>query len=200
MTSYELPDLKYDYGALEPHVAGRVMQLHHSKHHAAYVKGLNSALERLAEARSARDFAAIVGLEKTLAFNLSGHLLHSIFWKNLSPHGGGAPGGALGSAIDEAFGSFDAARAQLTAVAGSVQGSGWAILGYEPNGRRLLIQQVYDHHANVGQGVVPLLVMDVWEHAYYLQYENRRGEYIDALWNVIDWEDINRRYGAVSLS
>ncbi len=200
MTSYELPDLKYDYGALEPHVAGRIMQLHHSKHHAAYVKGLNSALERLAEARSARDFAAIVGLEKTLAFNLSGHLLHSIFWTNLSPHGGGTPGGPLGSAIDEAFGSFDAARAQLTAVAESVQGSGWAILGYEPNGRRLLIQQVYDHHANVGQGVAPLLVMDVWEHAYYLQYENRRGEYIDALWNVIDWEDINRRYGAVSLS
>ncbi len=194
MRPYELPDLPYDHGALEPHYSARVLELHHGKHHAAYVKGLNTTIERLDAARAAGDFSSIVGLEKTLAFNLSGHVLHTIFWQNLSPDGGGRPEGELAAAIDDGFGSFDAFRAQLSEAANTVQGSGWGALSWEPLGQRLFVEQIYDHQGNVGQSGVLLLVVDAWEHAYYLQYENRRAEYVDAIWNVVDWEDVARRF------
>jgi Fe-Mn family superoxide dismutase len=194
MKPYELPPLGYDYAALEPHYSARVLELHHDKHHKAYVDGVNSTLEKLAAARSSDDLSAIVGLEKTLAFNLSGHVLHTLFWKNLSPDGGDRPEGELAAAIDEHFGSFDAFKNQLTQSAATVQGSGWGALSWEPLGERLFIEQIYDHQGNVGQGGVPLLVIDAWEHAYYLQYENRRPDYVKAIWNVLDWTDVARRF------
>ncbi len=194
MKPYVLPDLDYDLGALEPHYAARVLELHHDKHHAAYVAGLNTALDGLAAARASSDMSAIVGLEKTLAFNLSGHVLHSLFWKNLSPDGGGRPEGELRAAIEEFFGSFDAFRQQLSSATTTVQGSGWGALTWEPLGERLYIEQIYDHQGNVGQSGVPLLVIDAWEHAYYLQYHNARAEYVEVIWNIINWNDVANRF------
>jgi Fe-Mn family superoxide dismutase len=194
MKPYELPPLDYDYSALEPYYSARMLELHHDKHHKAYVDGVNTALEKLAGARESGDLSAIVGLEKTLAFNLSGHVLHTVFWKNLSPRGGDKPDGELAAAIDEHFGSFDKFKKQLTQATATVQGSGWGALTWEPLGDRLFTEQIYDHQGNTGQGGVPLLVIDAWEHAYYLQYENRRAEYVDAIWSVIDWSDVAARF------
>jgi len=191
---YELPPLAYDYSALEPHYSARILELHHDKHHKAYVDGVNTALDKLAAARETGDMAPIVGLEKTLAFNLSGHVLHTLFWKNLSPDGGDRPDGDLAAAIDEFFGGYDAFRKHLSQSASTVQGSGWGALTWEPVGERLFIEQIYDHQGNTGQGGVPLLVIDAWEHAYYLQYENRRADYVEAIWNVIDWADVSARF------
>jgi Fe-Mn family superoxide dismutase len=192
--SYSLPDLPYDYGALEPVYDGHVLELHHSKHHAGYVAALNKTLERLADARASADFEGIVGLEKTLAFNLSGHVLHSLFWKNLSPNGGALPSGVLGAAIDQSFGSFEGFRQQLTQATVTVQGSGWGALAWETVGQRLIIEQIYEHHGNMGVGSIPLLVIDAWEHAYYLQHENRRQDYVSALWQLINWTDVESRF------
>jgi len=194
MAEYTLPDLPYDYGALEPHYSGQMLEFHHDKHHAAYVAGANATLEKLADARSKEDYGAIVGLEKTLAFNVSGCVLHSLFWKNLSPDGGDKPAGELGTAIDEHFGSFDAFRAQLTQVTTTIQGSGWGALAWEPLGQRLLIEQVYDHQGNVGNGSIPLLVFDAWEHSFYLQYKNVKADYVAALWNIVNWGDVAARF------
>lgn len=193
---YTLPDLSYDYGALEPAMSGEILELHHSKHHATYVKGANDTIEQLAEARDKGDFGGIVGLEKTLAFNVSGHVLHSIFWQNLSPDGGDKPDGSLGSAIDEHFGTFDAFRAQLTKATATTQGSGWGVLAWEPLGQRLLVTQVYDHHGNVAAGMTPLLAFDAWEHAYYLQYKNVKPDYIERLWDLVNWNDVSTRLEA----
>ena len=193
-TIYTLPDLPYDYGALEPHYSARILELHHDKHHAAYVKGLNDTMDQLAEARDKGDFSSIIGLEKSHAFNLSGHVLHSIFWTNLSADGGDKPDGELASAIDENFGSFDAFKAQLTSATTTVQGSGWGVLAWEPLGKRLYVEQVYDHQGNVGQSGVNLLVFDAWEHAYYLQYLNVRADFVNALWNIVNWNDVAERY------
>ena len=194
MKPYTLPDLPYDYAALEPYYSARMLELHHDKHHAAYVKGVNSTLEKLAAMRASGDLSSIVGLEKTLAFNLSGHVLHTLFWQNLSPEGGDRPEGDLAAAIDECFGSFDGFKAHLTEATSTVQGSGWGALSWEPLGQRLFIEQIYDHQGNVGQSGVILLVIDAWEHAFYLQYENRKPEYVDAMWNIIDWADVQGRF------
>jgi len=169
MKTYTLPELKYGYSALEPHYSARLLELHHSKHHAAYVAGANATLEKLAEAREKRNFETINQLQKNLAFHASGHVLHSLFWRNMSPHGGGRPAGELGAAVQESFDSFDALEGQLTEAALNVQGSGWGALAWEPVGQRLVVEQVYDHQGNIGNGTVPLLVLDMWEHAYYLQ-------------------------------
>ncbi|GAA1722088.1 superoxide dismutase [Nonomuraea bangladeshensis] len=196
MGQYTLPDMPYDYAALEPAITGEILELHHAKHHAAYVKGANDTLERLAEARDKGEFGGLVGLEKTYAFNLSGHVLHTIFWQNLSPDGGDRPDGELGDAITEHFGSFDAFKKQLTTATATVQGSGWGVLAWEPLGRRLVVEQVYDHHGNVGMNTTPLLVFDAWEHAYYLQYRNVRPDYVEKLWGLINWNDVIARYDA----
>lgn len=196
--TYTLPDLPYDYSALESAMSAEILQLHHDKHHAAYVKGANDTLDQLAEARSKGALGGLVGLEKTLAFNLSGHVLHSIFWGNLSPDGGDRPDGALASAIDENFGSFDAFKVQLTTATTTVQGSGWGVLAWEPLGNRLIITQVYDHHGNVGIGSTPVLVFDAWEHAYYLQYKNVRPDYVTRLWDIVNWSDVQTRFAAAS--
>ncbi|MFD8594700.1 superoxide dismutase [Kitasatospora sp. NPDC059646] len=194
MGAYTLPDLPYDYSALERAMSAEILELHHSKHHQAYVNGANLTLEQLAEARDKEQFGSLVGLQKTLAFNLSGHVLHSLFWQNLSPEGGDRPDGALADAITEHFGSFEAFKQQLTTATVGVQGSGWGILSWEPLGKRLIVEQVYDHHGNVGQGTVPLLAFDAWEHAYYLQYKNVRPDYVTRLWDVVNWQDVTTRF------
>lgn len=196
MPQYVLPDLPYDYNALEPHISAKILELHHGKHHAAYVKNANSALERLDEARAKEDFTRLAALEKALAFNLSGHILHSIFWQNMMKKGGGEPEGALAEAIKRDLGSFKMFGKQMNEVAATVMGSGWAALVWEPIGQRLLITQIYDHQSNLAQGGVPLMVIDAWEHAYYLQYQNRKGEFFDAIWNVWNWKDIAQRFEA----
>ncbi len=194
--AYTLPDLAYDYGALEPHMSGRILELHHGKHHRAYVDGANTALDALAEARSKNDFASINQLERNLAFNVSGHVLHSTFWTNMYPDGGGKPETALADAIDTDFGSFDSFREHMSKVAVGVQGSGWATLAWEPLGGRLVIEQVQDHQSNLTHGSLPLLVIDVWEHVYYLQYENRRADFVEAFWNIVHWDDVAERFDA----
>ena len=198
MPTYTLPELTYDFGALEPHISARIIELHHDKHHAAYVKGANTTLEKLEEARAKGDFASLPALERALAFHVSGHVLHSLFWENLAPKAGGRPDGALATAIDKDFGSFDAFKKQLNEAAGTVMGSGWAALVWEPLAQKLLISQIYDHQANVAQGSAPLLVVDAWEHAFYLQYENRKTEFFDALWNVFNWQDVARKLQAAT--
>ncbi|MGF2945884.1 superoxide dismutase [Mycobacterium sp. Lab-001] len=198
MAEYTLPDLDWDYAALEPHISGQINELHHTKHHATYVKGANAAVEKLEEARAKEDFAAILLQEKNLAFNLGGHVNHTLWWKNLSPDGGDKPTGELAAAIDAAFRSFDTFRAQFNAAATTVQGSGWAALGWDTLGNRLLIFQVYDHQSNFPLGVVPLLVLDMWEHAFYLQYKNVKGDFAKAFWNIVNWEDVQSRYAAAT--
>jgi Fe-Mn family superoxide dismutase len=193
---YILPALDYDYGALEPHISGQIMQLHHDKHHAAYVKKANETLDKLDEARDKSDFTRIGGLEKALAFNLSGHVLHSLFWRNLMPKGGGRPKGALAEAIMRDFGSFDGFQKQITEVAGTIMGSGWGALVYEPMAGRLLCSQIYDHQSNLAQAGVPLLVIDAWEHAYYLQYKTEKTKFFEAVWNLWNWDDVAQRYEA----
>lgn len=196
MADYTLPELDWDYSALEPHISGEINELHHGKHHAAYVAGANAAIAKLEEARAKDDHSAILLNEKNLAFHLGGHVNHSIWWKNLSPNGGGKPAGDLAAAIDDAFGSFDRFRAQFTAAANGLQGSGWAVLGYDSLGGRLLTFQLYDQQANVPIGIVPLLQVDMWEHAFYLQYKNVKADYVKAFWNVVNWADVQNRHAA----
>ncbi|WP_404285477.1 superoxide dismutase [Glutamicibacter arilaitensis] len=196
MAVYSLPELQYDYAALEPNISARIMELHHSKHHATYVAGANSALEQLAEAREKGEFGNIPKLSKDLAFHLGGHTNHSIFWNNLSPEGGDKPVGELAAAIDEFFGSFDAFRGHFTASAMSLQGSGWALLAYEPLGGQLVIEQLYDQQGNVPVGTIPLLMLDMWEHAFYLDYVNVKADYVKAFWNIVNWADVQARFEA----
>jgi Fe-Mn family superoxide dismutase len=196
MPQYKLPELTYAASALEPHISAQIVELHHGKHHATYVKEANSVLQKFDEARSAGDLSRVASLEKSLAFNLSGHILHSIMWLNMTPKGGGQPDGELRAAIDNDFGSFDAFKKQLTQVASSIMGSGWGALVWEPVGGRLLTTQIYDHQSNLSQGGVPLMVIDAWEHAYYLQYKNQKTAFFDAVWNLWNWRDIAQRFEA----
>lgn len=194
MAVYTLPDLAYDYAALAPHIAGDIMELHHSKHHAAYVAGANAALDHMAEARAGSAFGPIPMLEKNLAFNLGGHVNHSIFWTNMSPDGGDKPTGDLAAAIDDQFGSFDAFRGHFTAAAMTIQGSGWSILAWDAIGSKLVIVQLYDQQGNAPVGIVPLLMLDMWEHAFYLQYKNVKADYVNAWWNVVAWANVQKRF------
>ncbi len=194
MPAYTLPELPYDLAALEPHYSAEVLELHHEKHHKAYVEGANTTLDKLDQARTSDDYGSINQLQKNLAFHLSGHVLHSMFWENLSPDGGGEPDGDLAAAVKEGFGSVEHFRNQMTQAALNVQGSGWGALTWEPLGQRLIIEQIYDHQSNVGQGAPPLLVLDMWEHAYYLQYKNVKADWVDAFWKIVNWPDVAARF------
>ncbi|HEY9423888.1 MAG TPA: superoxide dismutase [Microterricola sp.] len=196
MAEYTLPELAYDYSALEPSISGAIMELHHGKHHQAYVTGANTALAQLAEARDNGNLANVNKLQKDLAFNLGGHVNHSIFWTNMSPNGGDKPVGELAAAIDDFFGSFEKFQAHFTATALGVQGSGWSVLAWDSIGQQLIIQQFFDQQANFAVGTVPLLMLDVWEHAYYLDYRNVRADYVKAFWNIVDWSNVQARFEA----
>ena len=198
MADYTLPELGYDYAALEPHISATIMELHHTKHHQAYVTGANGALAAMAAARDSGDFANINKLEKDLAFNLGGHINHSIFWTNLSPDGGDAPVGSLASAIDDNFGSLEKFSAHFTATALGVQGSGWAVLAWDSIGRKLIILQLFDQQGNLPAGIVPVLMLDVWEHAYYLDYLNVRADYVKAFWNIVNWSNVQQRFDSAT--
>ena len=194
---YTLPELDYTYDALEPYISAEIMELHHSKHHAGYVKGANAALKALEEERAGDANAdKIRAYTKNLAFNLGGHTNHSIFWKNLSPNGGGEPTGELAEAIKADFGSFEQFKAHFSAVATGLQGSGWAVLGYDHLSGHLIIEQLTDQQGNISVNFTPLLMLDMWEHAFYLQYKNVKADYVKAVWNVFNWEDVAERYAA----
>ena len=194
--TYTLPDLNYDYAALEPHISARIMELHHSKHHQAYVTGANAALAAMEEARATDNFGNLPKLQKDLAFNLGGHVNHSIFWKNLSADGGEASGELL-AAIAEYFGSYEAFTKHFTAAAMGIQGSGWAYLAWDSLGNRLVIGQLYDQQGNLAMGNIPLLMLDMWEHAFYLDYQNVKADYVKAFWNIINWDDVAKRFESV---
>ncbi|NNG18143.1 superoxide dismutase [Naumannella sp. ID2617S] len=196
MMTYTLPDLPYDYSALAPHIAPEIMELHHDKHHATYVKGANTAVEQIAEAVDKGDFATINKLEKDLAFNLGGHINHSVFWTNMSPEGGGEPTGEVGEAIGADFGGYETFQKMFTANALGVQGSGWSVLAYDTLGQRLNLLQVFDHQGNLPAGQVPVLLLDMWEHAFYLQYKNVKPDFVKAWWNVVNWDDASKRLAA----
>ena len=199
MAVYELPDLPYAYDALEPHISAEIMTLHHDKHHANYVAGANAALEALeAERNGEANADRIRALSKNLAFNLGGHTNHSIFWKNMAPNAGGNPTGAIAEAIDRDFGSFEGFKKQFTAVANGLQGSGWAVAGYDHVAGRLIIQQMTDQQGNISVDFTPVLMLDMWEHAFYLQYKNVKADYVEAWWNVVNWDDVNERYAKAS--
>ena len=193
MAVYTLPDLPYDYAALEPYISGRVMELHHDRHHAAYVAGANAALEALAAARDDGDLGAVNLWEKNLAFNLGGHTNHCVFWTNLSPAGGGRPEGELAEAIKDSFGSFEKFQAHFTATALGIQGSGWAVLAYDSVSGKLVVLQLFDQQGNVPVGTIPLFMVDMWEHAFYLDYLNVKADYLKAVWNIANWQDVAGR-------
>ena len=194
---YVLPELPYAYDALEPHISAEIMELHHSKHHQNYVNGANAALEKLEAARKDGSIAAVVtALSKDLAFNLGGHTNHSLFWENLGPNGGGKPTGALAAAIDADFGSFEEFQKHFAAAALGLQGSGWAVLAYDKIGERLVIEQMTDQQGILSIDLVPLLLLDMWEHAFYLQYKNVKADYVAAVWNVFNWDEVAARYAA----
>lgn len=194
--AHELPPLPYAYNALEPHIDEQTMKLHHDKHHLAYVNGLNNAEAKLAEARQKNDFALVKHWEREAAFHGAGHFLHCIFWENMKANGGGEPKGTLKEAIDQAFGSFAAFMAHFKAAGAAVEGSGWVLLVKNNVTKRLDIL-TSEKHQDLSQWVVtPLLVCDVWEHAYYLRYQNNRAAYIEAFTNVINWDDVAKRFSA----
>lgn len=190
---HTLPPLPYNYNALEPAISERIMKLHHDIHHQSYVDGLNKAELALQKARKNNDFELIKHWERELAFNGAGHYLHTLFWRIMSPKGG-KPDRELLAEIQNSFGSFDEFKQQFTKAAEKVEGSGWAILVWSPVSRRLEILQA-EKHQNLSQwDIVPLLAIDVWEHAYYLQYENKRKDYIENWWSVVNWNEVNKRF------
>lgn len=191
--AHTLPDLPYAYDSLEPFYDEATLRLHHDMHHKAYVDGLNNAESKLAEAIEKGDFTLIKHIERELAFHGSGHILHTMFWENMKPGGGGPADGAVAALIDRDFGSFDNFKKLFSASAAAVEGSGWAILACNPVFEKLVVLQAEKHQDLTQCGAVPLLIVDVWEHAYYLKYQNKRAAWIEAWWNLVNWDDVNRR-------
>jgi Fe-Mn family superoxide dismutase len=194
---YTLPPLPYDYADLEPHIDAQTMKLHHDIHHAGYVRGANQALQQLQQIRrtGGDDIHKVKHATQSLAFNGSGHMLHTLFWESMKKNGGGEPAGGteIAKLIQRDFGNFAAFKAHFAAASQQVQGSGWGVLAYEPLSQRLIVLQSEKHQNHTVWGVIPLLMVDVWEHAYYLKYQNRRSEYIKAFMEVIDWDSVEKR-------
>ncbi len=199
---YTLPPLPYGYNELKPHIDEMTMMIHHSKHHAGYVRGLNNALKQLKAIREGSgDASTLQHWQRQLSFHAGGHINHTLFWTGMAPAsqgGGGDPSGTLADAIKHDFGSVDQFKSQFKAASKSVEGSGWGWLVYEPIAQRLLILQMQNQQQMMFAGAIPLLGVDVWEHAYYLNYQNRRADYIDAFMNIINWDEIQRRYNAAT--
>jgi Fe-Mn family superoxide dismutase len=195
---YELPQLPYGYNALEPHISEEIMKLHHDKHHAGYVNGANAALEKLEKARNGEIQIDMKAVLRDYSFNFGGHILHSVFWPNMAPpgKGGGTPGGKIADEINKSFGSFDKFKAQFSDAAKTVEGSGWALLLYDSQIDQLVLTQIEKQNFMHLPELKILLGVDVWEHAYYLQYKNDRGKYVESWWNVIDWDDVDKRFSS----
>jgi Fe-Mn family superoxide dismutase len=197
---FTLPQLPYDYNALAPFISEQQLKLHRDKHHQAYVNGANAAFEKMDKAQQEGTDLEVKPLLKELSFNVGGHMLHSIFWENMAPAGkggGGQPGGAVADLINMGFGSFDRFKKQFSAAAGSVEGSGWAALVAHPCIARPLIMQIEKHNVNMYAGFHILMVLDVWEHAYYLDYKNERPRFVEAFWNLVNWERVNKNLSLV---
>jgi Fe-Mn family superoxide dismutase len=197
--TFTLPKLPYDYNALAPHMSETQLKLHHDKHHQTYVNGANAAFEKLDKARQENTDIDAKAILKDLSFNIGGHLLHSIFWENLAPagKGGGTPGGAIADVINKEFGSFDRFKKEFSAAAASTEGSGWAALAMHPCIGRPLIMQIEKHNVNVYPTFNILMIMDVWEHAYYVDYQNQRPKYVEAFWNIVNWDQVNKNLSFV---
>ena len=196
--TYTLPPLPYAYNALEPHISEQIMKLHHDKHHNAYVTGANAAMEKLDKARKGELQIDVKAVLRDYGFNADGHILHSLFWTNMAPPGkggGGTPGGRLADRINQDFGSFDKFKAQFSDASKTVEGSGWAMLVYEPVSDQLIISQIEKHNLNhIAQSAV-IVCSDLWEHSWYLQYLNDKARYVDAWWNVVNWSEADSRLG-----
>ena len=192
---YVLPKLPYDYKDLAPYMSEEQLRIHHSKHHQAYVNGANAILQKLDKARKEGTELDIKSTLKELSWNIGGHLLHSLFWGNLAPagKGGGKPGGVLGDAIEREFGSFERFKKEFTQAAVSVEGSGWAALTFCRQTNRPIIMQIEKHNTNVYPMFGILMVLDVFEHAYYIDYKNERAKFVDAFWNIVNWDEVNKR-------
>ncbi|MCH1624801.1 superoxide dismutase [Ferdinandcohnia quinoae] len=195
---HTLPPLPYNYDALEPYISEEIMKLHHDKHHKSYVEGLNKAEKMMQKARETGDFELIKHWEREAAFHGSGHYLHTIFWNVMSPEGGGMPSRYLLTQINKDFGSFDRFKKHFSEAANKVEGVGWAILVWAPRSGRLEILQAERHQFMTQWDTIPLLVLDVWEHAYYLQYKNRREEYVNNWWNIVNWKEVEHRFQQAS--
>jgi Fe-Mn family superoxide dismutase len=192
---YVLPKLPYDYGDLQPYMSKEQLTIHHDKHHQAYVTGANATLQKLDKARKEGADLDVKSTLKELSWNIGGNLLHSLFWNNLAPpkKAGGKPSGALGDALDKEFGSFDRFKKEFTQAAANVEGSGWAALTIDKQTKRPIIMQIEKHNTNVYPGFHILMVLDVFEHAYYIDYKNDRAKYIEAFWNIVNWNKANER-------
>jgi superoxide dismutase, Fe-Mn family len=197
---YSLPDLPYDYNALQPHISEMQLKIHHDKHHAAYVNGANAILERLDKARQAGTDVDIKATLKELSFQVGGHTMHRLFWNNLAPAAKATkePGGALADALKNEFGSFERFKKEFTAAAVSTEGSGWAALAFCGQTYRPVLMQIEKHNVNVAPQERLLLVLDVWEHAYYLDYKNERAKFVEAFWNIVNWDEVNKRLEAIT--
>ena len=197
MAKYELPPLQYAYKALEPHISEKIMTLHHDKHHQAYVNGANAALDKLDKARKGEMTVDTRAVLRDYSFNIDGHILHTIFWPNMAPagKGGGTPGGKLADKLQKDFGGFDKFKAQFSDAAKTVEGVGWALLLYDHWGDQLVLTQVEKQNLMHLAQMPILLALDVFEHAYYLDYLNDRAKYVDAWWNVVNWSDVDSRLG-----
>ena len=192
--TFTLPKLPYDYNALAPYISEQQLKLHHDKHHQAYVNGANAIFEKLDKARNESTDADMKAMLKELSFNIGGHLLHTTFWENMAPadKGGGKPGGAVADMIDMGFGSFERFKKEFTMAATSTEGSGWVALAVHPCIGRPLIMQIEKHNVNVYPTFNILMVLDVWEHAYYLDYKNERPKFVEAFWNIVNWDKVNQ--------
>jgi len=191
---YELGTLPYPHDGLEPQISEEILQIHHSRHHAAYVEGLNATLEKLEQVRSEGDFSDIRALSRDLAFNGAGHVLHVLYWNSMTPGGSSMPAGSFRNAVERDFGSVEKLQDHFVAASVAVEANGWGLLGFEPVGRRLMVLQIENHQRLTTWGFIPLMTCDVWEHAYYLQYQNRRAEYVNNFMEIIDWPAVAERY------
>ena len=201
-TSYQLPDLPYDFDALEPVISAEIMELHYSKHHKGYVTNLNAALEKYHEAESKNEIPSMIALQPAIKFNGGGHINHSLFWTMLAPisrGGGQGPKGDLAKCIDRDFGSFDAFKEKFNAAAVGIQGSGWAWLGYHRGMKRLELATCANQDPLSTQALIPILGIDVWEHAYYLQYKNVRADYVKAMWQIFNWQNMEDRFAKATI-
>ncbi len=194
---YVLPKLPYDYNGLEPYISEQQLTIHHDKHHLTYVNAANAAFKKLEEARKNKAEIDVKAMLKELSFNIGGHQLHSIFWPTMAPAGkggGGEPTGKLAEAINDTFGSFAQFKAEFSKAAATTEGSGWAALAIDVKTKQLAIMQIEKHNVNVYTGFYIVMVLDVWEHAYYLDYKNERPKFVEAFWNIVNWEQINKRF------